>query len=67
VICDSPSKTSHTKVLIIDDQFALLGSINWTYSALSENNEVSVLIRSKEIAKELTGYFNNVKSTSSKR
>jgi phosphatidylserine/phosphatidylglycerophosphate/cardiolipin synthase-like enzyme len=67
VIYDSPSKTTHTKVLIIDEQLVLLGSTNWTYSALSENNEVSVLIRSKEIAKELTSYFNKVKSSSSKK
>ena len=66
VIYDSPSQTTHTKVLIADDQLVLLGSTNWTYSALTNNNEVSVLIRSKEIAKDLTGYFNKVKSPGSK-
>ena len=40
VIYDSPSKTTHTKVMIIDEQLTLLGSTNWTYSALSDNNEV---------------------------
>jgi phosphatidylserine/phosphatidylglycerophosphate/cardiolipin synthase-like enzyme len=67
VIYDSPSQTTHTKVLIADEQLVLLGSTNWTYSALSNNNEVSVLIRSKEIAKELTAYFNKVKSPSPKK
>jgi phosphatidylserine/phosphatidylglycerophosphate/cardiolipin synthase-like enzyme len=67
VIYDSPSQTTHTKVLIIDDERVLLGSTNWTYSALSNNNEVSVLIRSKEIAKELTAYFNKVKSHAPKK
>ena len=67
VIYDSPSQTTHTKVLIIDDERVLLGSTNWTYSALSNNNEVSVLIRSKEIAKELTAYFNKVKSQAPKK
>ena len=67
VIYDSPSKTTHTKVMIIDEQLTLLGSTNWTYSALSDNNEVSVLIRSKEVAKELIGYFNKVKATGSKK
>jgi phosphatidylserine/phosphatidylglycerophosphate/cardiolipin synthase-like enzyme len=67
VIYDSPSQTTHTKVLIADDQLVLLGSTNWTYSALTNNNEVSVLIRSKEIAKELIAYFNKVKSPSPKK
>ncbi|MEI9478902.1 MAG: phospholipase D-like domain-containing protein [Deltaproteobacteria bacterium] len=67
VIYDSPSKTTHTKVMIIDEQLTLLGSTNWTYSALTSNNEVAVLIRSKEVAKELIGYFNKVKATGSKK
>ena len=67
VIFDSPSKTTHTKVMIIDEQIALLGSTNWTYSALTNNNEVAVLIRSKEVAKELLDYFNKVKGTGSKK
>jgi phosphatidylserine/phosphatidylglycerophosphate/cardiolipin synthase-like enzyme len=67
VIYDSPSKTTHTKVIIVDEQLTLLGSTNWTYSALSDNNEVSVLIRSKDVAKELIGYFNKVKAAGSKK
>jgi phosphatidylserine/phosphatidylglycerophosphate/cardiolipin synthase-like enzyme len=67
VIYDSPSKTTHTKVMIIDEQLTLVGSTNWTYSALTDNNEASVLIRSKEVAKELIGYFNKVKTTGSKK
>ena len=67
VIFDSVSKTTHAKVMIIDEQSTLLGSTNWTYSALSNNNEVAVLIRSKEVAKELLDYFNKVKGTGSKK
>ena len=67
MIYDSPSKTTHTKVMIIDEQLTLLGSTNWTYSALTDNNEVSVLIRSKEVAKDLGDYFNKVKSTGRKK
>ena len=63
VIYDSLSKTTHAKVLVVDGQFALLGSTNWTYDALTNNHEVSVLLRSKEVAKELVDYFNRVKST----
>jgi len=67
VIYDSLSKTTHTKLMVADGQLTLLGSTNWTHYALTNNNEVSVLIRSKEVAKELNDYFNRVKATGSKK
>lgn len=66
VIYDSLSKTTHAKLMVADGQFTLVGSTNWTYGALTHNHEVSVLIRSRELAKELMDYFNHVKSTGSK-
>ncbi len=59
-------KTTHAKCMVVDAKIVLLGSTNWTYYALSNNNEVSVAIRSKEVAKELIDYFNRVKASSSK-
>ena len=67
VIYDSLSKTIHAKSMVADGHLILLGSTNWTYNALTNNNEVSVLIRSKELAKELIDYFNRVKATGSKK
>jgi phosphatidylserine/phosphatidylglycerophosphate/cardiolipin synthase-like enzyme len=67
VVYDSLSKTTHAKSMAVDGHLVLLGSTNWTYYALTNNNEVSVLIRSKEVAKELTDYFNRVKATGSKK
>jgi phosphatidylserine/phosphatidylglycerophosphate/cardiolipin synthase-like enzyme len=67
VIYDSLSKTTHAKFMVVDGQLTLLGSTNWTYYALTTNNETSVLIRSKEVAKGLTDYFNRVKATGSKK
>jgi phosphatidylserine/phosphatidylglycerophosphate/cardiolipin synthase-like enzyme len=67
VIYDSLFKTTHAKLMVVDGQLVLVGSTNWTYYALTNNNEVSVLIRSKEMAKELVDYFNRVKATSSKQ
>jgi phosphatidylserine/phosphatidylglycerophosphate/cardiolipin synthase-like enzyme len=52
--------------MVADGESTLLGSTNWTYYALTNNNEVSVLIRSKEVAKELVDYFNRVKVSGSK-
>jgi phosphatidylserine/phosphatidylglycerophosphate/cardiolipin synthase-like enzyme len=65
VTYDSPTKTTHAKLMVVDGRFSLLGSTNWTYYALTNNNEASVLVRSKEVARTLVEYFNRVKSTGS--
>lgn len=67
VTYDPIFKTTHAKCMVVDGQLALVGSTNWTYYALTNNNEVSVLIRSKEVAKQLIDYFNRVKATGSKQ
>ncbi len=67
VIYDPFFKTTHAKFLMVDEQLILLGSTNWTYYALTNNNEVSVWIRSKALAKELLDYFNRVKATGRKQ
>jgi phosphatidylserine/phosphatidylglycerophosphate/cardiolipin synthase-like enzyme len=67
IIYDSLSKTTHAKLMVVDGQISLLGSTNWTYYALTHNNETSVLVRSKEVARAFTDYFNRVKTTGSKK
>ncbi len=63
VIYDSLSRTTHAKMMIVDRKLVLVGSTNWTYYALTDNHEASVLIRSKEVAREMIDYFNRIKST----
>ena len=41
---DSPEQIMHAKTIIVDDHYAVVGSHNWTYSALSRNVETSVLL-----------------------
>jgi len=67
VIYDPLFKTTHTKCMVVDGELTLLGSTNWTYHALTSNNELSLLIRSKELAKTLRDYFGRVKASGSKR
>jgi phosphatidylserine/phosphatidylglycerophosphate/cardiolipin synthase-like enzyme len=67
VIYDPLFKTTHAKAMVVDEEQALLGSTNWTYYALTNNNEISALIRSKEVAKALVDYFNRVKASGSKQ
>lgn len=66
VIYDSLSKTTHAKLMVVDEELSLLGSTNWTYYALTNNNETSVLVRSKEVARAFGDYFNQVKATGTK-
>ncbi len=66
VVYDSLSRTTHSKFMVVDGELTLIGSTNWTYYALTNNNEASVLIRSKEVAGELIEYLNRVKATGSK-
>ena len=65
VTYDSLFKTTHAKCMVVDGKLTLLGSTNWTYFALTSNHEASVLIRSKEVAKALVDYFNQVKAAGS--
>jgi len=67
VIYDPLFKTTHAKLMMVDGKITLLGSTNWTYYALTNNHEASILIRSKEVAKAFTDYFNQVKATGSKK
>lgn len=54
---DSVRKTSHAKVVVIDNRLLFLGSHNLTHNALSRNNELSVLIDSPKMAREVTSYL----------
>ncbi|HOL21427.1 MAG TPA: phospholipase D-like domain-containing protein [bacterium] len=56
-----PDITTHSKLLIIDRRYVVIGSTNWSYSAMEKNNETSVIIDSPELAGFYTEYFEEVK------
>jgi phosphatidylserine/phosphatidylglycerophosphate/cardiolipin synthase-like enzyme len=60
VYFDSPAITTHAKVAVIDDRFVYLGSHNLTQSALLHNNELSILIDSPEMAREVLAYLDQL-------
>jgi phosphatidylserine/phosphatidylglycerophosphate/cardiolipin synthase-like enzyme len=60
VLYDSMEQIMHAKTVIIDDELFIIGSTNWTYSALKKNVEFSVLIKSKEKNKKMTEHFNRL-------
>jgi len=54
---DSPKKTTHTKLAVIDGRYTFIGSHNLTQSALKYNNEMSVMIDSAAIAEKTLHYI----------
>jgi len=63
---DSPRKTTHNKIIIIDESITLIGSTNWTESSLGYANEANVIINDLEIAEYFQKYFNYLWENSSK-
>ncbi len=57
---DSRRVRTHAKFMIVDGRYVLLGSTNWSFSALHKNHEVDILVDDPKIAEELTSYFYNV-------
>ncbi len=61
VFLDDPRVTTHDKLILVDDDLTIVGSTNWTYYALEENNETSVMIKSGEVNHAYKKYFLQVK------
>jgi cardiolipin synthase len=61
----------HAKVLLIDHQKALIGSINFTKSSLENNRELSVITTDEQVISKLNNTFeqdwNQIRSSAKKR
>jgi len=55
---DTPRRTTHTKVVVIDRRYTFLGSHNLTSSALQYNHELSLFVDSPGLAMETLKYIN---------
>lgn len=64
VYLDPIYQTTHNKLIIVDRTYTVVGSTNWTYHGLRENNESSVLINSEEVANAFSEYFMCIKRIS---
>lgn len=60
VFFDNQELTSHQKVIIIDDYATLVSSHNWSHYSLHVNNEVAVIIWSREAARAFFDYMNEM-------
>lgn len=57
VYYDDVRKTTHTKLIVIDQRLIILGSHNFTQAALKYNNEISVLMNRPDLAKNVRNYM----------
>ena len=57
---DSAGSTTHSKVLIIDEETIIVGSNNYSFDGLNYNNETSILLRDRTKAKRLIEYFGQI-------
>ena len=58
---DEPVRYTHAKAIVIDRNIVILGSTNWTESALNKSNEINALIKSKGLAEEILSYIKTIK------
>ena len=63
---DSPQKTTHNKIVIIDEDTILIGSTNWTEKSIGHANEANVVIKNKEVTEYFQEYFDRLWKDSSK-
>ena len=56
-----PETYTHAKAIVIDHETTIFGSTNWSKSALTKNNEVNALVRSKDFANNLISQFDQIK------
>lgn len=63
VFRDDVTTQTHAKMLTIDDDKTIVGSTNWTYDAIEQGNEASVLITSPEVNKAYKAYVETLLQT----
>ena len=61
VFYDTAQIYTHAKAIVIDHETSILGSTNWSKAALTKNNEVNVIIHSKEFSQNLINQFDQIK------
>lgn len=60
IYADPGDVTTHAKLLIMDDNYVVVGSTNWSYFAFEESNETSVIIESRKVNQHYAGYIESI-------
>lgn len=58
--CWDASKLMHSKSIIVDNKYVVMGSHNFTNNAMRHNVETSVFLDNEDIAKGLNDYFESL-------
>jgi cardiolipin synthase A/B len=62
----NPGPFDHSKIMVIDDCWSLIGSSNWDSRSFRLNYEFNIECYSKELSLKLIAYFNSKKDKSKK-
>ena len=62
----APGTFLHSKVMISDNRYVLMGSHNFSSSSMSKHYETSILVESSHFADVFNKYFNNLWQQSTK-
>jgi len=57
VYMDEPARTTHTKLVVVDQRLVFVGSHNFTSSAFGHNNEITMMIEQSGLAEEVRAYI----------
>lgn len=57
VLIDGLEQRTHAKTLLIDGDTVVVGSHNWTFSALSRNVELSIMLHDRQMARQVADHF----------
>jgi phosphatidylserine/phosphatidylglycerophosphate/cardiolipin synthase-like enzyme len=60
---DSPGTTTHAKLVIVDRRLVILGSSNWNYHSLNDQEQANVLIDDVQLGAAFADYFDRLWAT----
>lgn len=59
-VLDPPGKTMHSKFVVVDGRYSVIGSTNWTPGAVDFGHELSLIIDSEALARGTIAYWRSI-------
>lgn len=57
VYFEPEDKTTHSKIVVVDSLYSVVGSTNWSFYALERNDESAVIVKSERLAADYDDFF----------
>lgn len=57
VYFEPEDKTTHSKIVVVDSLYSVVGSTNWSFYALDRNDESAVIVKSERLAADYDDFF----------